>query len=193
MNCDDIVKARVTAETKQQVSAAAERELMTEAAWLKRLVIRELAASQSEDEMVRVPSKAEDARQASARQKRGRRRLVFVSLRPDEMLLLNARAGARGMRPATYVATLIRSHLSQLVPVPKDELQALRRSINELSAIGRNINQIARAANEGGRMPATAREEFRAMLKICEGLRDNTRALMKANLNSWKVGYGENV
>ena len=72
-------------------------------------------------------------------------------------------------------------------------MQALRRSINELSAIGRNINQIARAANEGGRMPATARDEFRAMLKICEGLRDNTRALMKANLNSWKVGYGENI
>jgi len=193
MNCNDIVKARVTAETRQQVTAAAERELMSEAAWLKRLVIRELAASRTGEETGHVPSRAEGGRQAASRQKRGRRRLVFVSLRPDEMLLLNARAGARGMRPATYVATLTRSHLCQLAPVPKDELQALRRSINELSAIGRNINQIARAANEGGRMPATARDEFRAMLKICEGLRDNTRALMKANLNSWKVGYGENI
>jgi len=30
--------------------------------------------------------------------------------------------------------------------MPKEELQALERSIAELSAIGRNLNQIARAA-----------------------------------------------
>ena len=36
-----------------------------------------------------------------------------------------------------------------------------------------------------------AREEFRAMLKICEALRDNTNALLKANLTSWQTGYDE--
>jgi len=35
------------------------------------------------------------------------------------------------------------------------------------------------------------REEFRAMLKICEALRDNTKALLKANLRSWSVGHSE--
>ena len=92
------------------------------------------------------------------------------------------------MRSATYVSVLIRSHLRQLAPLPKDELLALKRSIAELAAIGRNINQIAKAVNEGGRAPGSVREEFRAMLKICEALRDNTKALLKANEISWQTG-----
>lgn len=97
------------------------------------------------------------------------------------------------MRPATYVAVLTRSHLRRLAPLPKDEMQALRRSIGELAAIGRNLNQIAKAANDGGRVPGSAREEFRAMLRVCEALRDNTKALLKANLMSWESGHGEDV
>ena len=97
------------------------------------------------------------------------------------------------MRPATYVAVLTRSHLRRLAPLPKDEMQALRRSIGELAAIGRNLNQIAKAANDGGRVPGSAREEFRAMLKVCEALRDNTKALLKANLASWESGHGEDI
>jgi len=97
------------------------------------------------------------------------------------------------MRPATYVSALTRSHLRHVSPLPKDELIALRRSINELAAIGRNLNQIARSANEGGRLPSSAREDFRAMLKVSEALRDHTKALLKANLTSWESGYGENL
>jgi hypothetical protein len=97
------------------------------------------------------------------------------------------------MRPATYVSVLTRCHLRQLAPLPKDELLALKRSIGELAAIGRNINQIARAANEGGRLPGSVRDEFRAMLKVCEALRNNTKDLLKANLTSWESGYGEDV
>ena len=29
------------------------------------------------------------------------------------------------------------------------------------------------------------------MLKICEALRDNTKALLKANVTSWRVGHAE--
>ncbi len=95
------------------------------------------------------------------------------------------------MRPATYASVLLRAHLRQLTPLPKDELMALKRCIGELAAVGRNINQIAKAANEGGRLPATVRDEFRAMLKICEALRDNTKALLKANETSWSTGHAE--
>jgi hypothetical protein len=31
------------------------------------------------------------------------------------------------------------------------------------------------------------------MLKVCEALRDNTKALLKANLTSWESGHGEDV
>ena len=92
------------------------------------------------------------------------------------------------MRLATYVSVLIRSHLRMLAPLPKDELLALKRSIAELATIGRNINQIAKAVNKGGMAPGSVREEFRAMLKICEALRDNTKALLKTNEISWQTG-----
>ena len=103
-------------------------------------------------------------------------------------MLMDARAEARGMRSATYVSVLVRSHLRMLAPLPKDELLALKRSIAELATIGRNINQIAKAVNKGGMAPGSVREEFRAMLKICEAQRDNTKALLKANEISWQTG-----
>ena len=118
---------------------------------------------------------------------------IYVRLRQDDELLLAARAAARGMRPATYVSALTRCHLKAVAPLPKEELLALKRSISELASIGRNINQIAKAANEGTRFPGYAKEEFRAMLKVCEALRDNTKSLLKANLTSWELGYAQDL
>ncbi len=96
---------------------------------------------------------------------------------------------SRARRPATYASVLLRAHLRQLTPLPKDELLALKRSIAELGAIGRNINQIARAVSGGGELPGSMRVEFSAMLKICEAMRDHTKALLKANLASWAAGH----
>jgi hypothetical protein len=137
--------------------------------------------------------KVENIRRHGARKGSPCDRPVLVLLRPEDRLLLDARAEARGMRPATYLSVLTRSHLRSLPPLPKEERLALRLSISELSSIGRNINQIARAANEGGRLPGSVRDEFRAMLKVCEALRDNTTALLMANVTSWESGFAENV
>jgi hypothetical protein len=189
MNCTEVVKARVSPEVKRQAKALAERELLTEAAWLKRLIIHELraaneAGSSSSMDPIRLP--AETDRGPSGDVKR-----VYVRLCPEDWLLLEARAAARGLRPATYLAVLARSHLRSLAPLPREEYLALMRSIAELAAIGRNINQIAHAANSGRPIPESVAAEFRAMLKVCEALRDNTKALLKANLRSWAVGHDE--
>jgi hypothetical protein len=186
MNCTEVVKARVSPEMKSQVKALAERELLTEAAWLKRLIIRELRAADeaaSSDSADPIRLHGESARGPSGDVKR-----AYVRLCPEDWLLLEARGAARGLRPATYLAVLARSHLRSLAPLPKDEYLALRTSIAELSAIGRNINQIAHAANTGRPIPDSVASEFRAMLKVCEALRDNTKALLKANLVSWRIG-----
>ena len=114
---------------------------------------------------------------------------MYVRISDDDRVLLETRAAARAMRPATYVSVLARAHLRALTPLPKDELIALKQAIAELASIGRNINQIAKVANESGRLPGSAQEEFRAMLKICEALRDKTKGLLKANLASWRTGH----
>jgi hypothetical protein len=193
MRCTEILKARVSAETKLQAKAAAERELLTEAGWLKRLILREVRAADEAASMIKDPRRADGMRRPdlSAGASIGCTKRVYVRLRGEDWLLLEARAAARGMRPATYLSVLTRAHLRTLMPLPKAELLSLKRGIGELAAIGRNINQIAKAANEGSRLPGSVREEFRAMLKICEALRDSTKALLKANETSWSTGHAE--
>jgi hypothetical protein len=95
------------------------------------------------------------------------------------------------MAAATYASVLLRAHLRNLAPLPKDELIALRRSMAELRAVGRNLNQIARAANQGARGNGPGQEDLLAVLRACEGLRVHTKALLKNNLQSWEVGRAE--
>ncbi len=187
MSCTEILKARVSPEIKLQAKVVADRELLTEAAWLKRLIIREIRAADVAASSVDEPCRPG----AGVREANGCGKRVYVRLRDEDRLLLEARAAARGMRPATYLSVLTRAHLRALTPLPKEELLALKRSIGELASIGRNINQIAKAANEGGRLPSSVREEFRAMLKVCEALRDSTKSMLKANETSWSTGRVE--
>ena len=193
MSCTEILKARVSPEIKLQAKVIADRELLTEAAWLKRLVIREIRAADVAGTSIGKTGGTDVTRWPAGATRRGEvgGKRVYVRLRDEDRLLLEARAAARGMRPATYLSVLTRAHIRALTPVPKDELLALKRSIGELASIGRNINQIAKAANEGGRLPSSVRDEFRAMLKVCEALRDNTKAMLKANEISWSTGHVE--
>jgi hypothetical protein len=195
MSCTEFLRARVSPDIKLRVKAITDRALLSEAAWLKRLVIREVRAAHGAEAGECDPGRGVGTRVPSAKNGRptGSSRPLFVRLRSEDWLLLDARAEARGMRPATYASVLLRGHLRRLTPLPKDELLALKRSIGELTSIGRNINQIAKALNEGAKAPGSVREEFRAMLKICEALRDNTKALLKANVTSWESGHSENI
>src|ERR1700678_961311 len=191
MSCTEILKARVSTEIKLQAKAIADRDFLTEAAWLKRLVIREIRACDVANDAGRELGRADDIGRPSraARARGGFCKPVFVRFRDVDRLLLDARAEARGMRPATYVSVLTRSHLRSLTPLPKEEFLALKRSIGELASIGPNINLISKALNEGAKAPGSVREEFRAMLKVCEALRDNTKALLSANVTSWETGH----
>ena len=118
---------------------------------------------------------------------------LYVRLRLDDRALLSDRAGRRGLPSATYVSVLVRSHLRQLAPLPKDELAALKRSVAELGAIGRTLNQIARVAHQSGKPAGPGREDLRVMLKVAEALRDHVKGLIKANQISWEQGNAEDI
>jgi hypothetical protein len=172
------LKARVSLDLKHQVQRAAQDQLITESVWLRRLVADEVRSSvrsfdaRAEPVVKREADVTKDAR-------------LYVRLRPEDRLLLRERAAARGMRGATYLSVLARSHLRNLPPLPKDELLALKAAVAELGAIARNLNQIARGLNRGERVESPGREDFRAMLKVCGALRDHVKALLTANLDSW--------
>jgi len=190
-----ILKTRVTPETKTRVVEIAQGELLTEAVWLRRLVAKALhenTTSSTPSLEVRHTGALTAARGQCSKD-RGRASRLYVRVRREDRLLLHERAAARGMASATYLSVLLRSHLRALTPLPKDELAALRRAVGELGAVGRNLNQIARATNQGTRVAGLGREEFKAILKICEALRDHTKNLIKTNTASWASGYAEDA
>ncbi|HEX5461032.1 MAG TPA: MobC family plasmid mobilization relaxosome protein [Steroidobacteraceae bacterium] len=170
----------MSTEMKSQLHRLAEREQITESALVRQLLETVLRTSGGDGEStVDPPAKvSRDVR-------------LSVRLAPDDRLLLTERATARDMAAATYVSVLVRSHLRGLLPLPKEELLALKRSVAELSAIGRNLNQIARVANQGGRTAAVGSDHIRAMLKVSEGLRDHIKAFLRANERSWRCGYAD--
>jgi hypothetical protein len=76
---------------------------------------------------------------------------------------------------------------------PRIDVPTTKRVVSELGAVGRNLNQLARAANQGERVAGPARDDLRALLRVCEGLRDHIKALVVANIRSWEKGFGEPV
>jgi hypothetical protein len=197
MGTTQILKTRVTPETKVRVVEVAHGELLTEAVWLRRLVAKALhesqASSASSLQAAQGHIGAVTAPRGECSKNRGRAARLYVRVRREDRLLLNERAAARSMASATYLSVLLRAHLRALTPLPKDELAALKRAVGELGAVGRNLNQLARAANQGARVAALGRDEFRPILKICEALRDHTKDLIKANTASWASGYAEDA
>ena len=191
MRRTETLKTHVSPEMKLQARSVADREFLSESSWLRRLVMREIRprsdTSGAEIDLLRSESITGPTSAAPGNNSAGKPMLVRLTV--EDRLLLDARAEARGMRPATYASVLLRAHLRQLTPLPKDELLALKRSIAELGSIGRNINQIARAVSGRGEVPGSLRGEFWTMLKICSALRDNIKALLSANLASWAAGH----
>jgi hypothetical protein len=186
----EVLTTRITPEIKEQVTGVVREEFLTESIWLRRLVLRELRAVGFEDgARHRGHGPPADARGCS--DKRAPGPSLHVRLRPEDRLLLHERAAARGMASATYMSVLVRSHLRSLAPLPMEELIALKRAVSDLGVVGRNLNQIARAANQGDRVRGVGHDEFRAILKICEALRDHTKSLIKANAASWSSGHAE--
>jgi hypothetical protein len=192
----EFIKAKVSADVKARVKGEAERELLTESLWLRRLVDAALCSAPASGDRQRrsvvVGSLNGRVRHAPRREAAGvARTRLYIRLRHEDRLVLQERAEKREMPAATYVAVLLRTHLRALAPFPQEETAALKLSIAELGAVGRNLNQIALVAHKTGRITGPSRDDLRSMLKICEAMREHIKSLVRANRASWESGYAE--
>ncbi len=176
MDKRDFLHTTVTADIKRRIKAAAAAEFVTPTAWLRRVAIRAL------------PPQPLDLVRGEPEEPGGRENRLYVRLGAEDSLLLKTRALARGMRPATYIGVLVRSHLRSLRPLPKDELLALRCAVSELGALTRELHRIAHALAQEGRPSASEQPDLPAVLRLCQALRRDTKALIRANVNSWELG-----
>jgi len=167
----------VDRQLKEQFSAVARAQGLSESALLRRLVAGSVPRiGPADDSMAPVKPLPE-----------GRR--ISVRLYAEDLLLLRERALARELPVSTYVSLLVRSHLRSVVPLPTAELVALKRSLAEVGAIGRNLNQIARAVNEHQWPNGPDLYFLHRILQATAALRDHFKGLIKANLDSWDAGY----
>src|SRR5258708_2185943 len=99
MGCTETLKAHVSPEIKHLAKSVAGRDFLSEAAWLKRLVLREIstcdAAQGGEGETSRAVGNRRPGR--VTRGPNGCGKPMLVRLRIEDRLLLDARAEARGM------------------------------------------------------------------------------------------------
>jgi hypothetical protein len=173
---DHLIAVRVPAETKAAFRAAAGRQGLSESALLKRLLDVALLAS-TERTSVQAPP------EPVARDRR-----LYVRLSLADRRLLCERAEGRDLRPATYVTLLIRAHLLEQPPLPKHDLAAVIRATAEVAAIGRNLNQYVRAVQGGAPAAGFGVENGKALIRVCEALRDGVKRLLAANAASWRAG-----
>lgn len=174
------MQCRVARSTKIAFSELSRCRSLSESAALRQLVETALNAAG-----VSIPRPAPQT--VSPRAAR-----LIVRLLPDDQRLLRERSVARGLPPSTYVSALVRAHLHLLAPLPTEELAALKRVTAELGTVGRNLNQIAQGANQG-RVTGPSREDLRALLRACEGLRTHVTGLIEKNLRSWEAGYDQTI
>jgi Bacterial mobilisation protein (MobC) len=177
MAADSFIQCRVSSETKEALHAAAVRQQLSESALVKRMIELMLHTAGPPD-LTAVPSNDRPTRLTR----------LYVRLSLGDWSLLRERAAARCVAPATYASNLIRAHVRGVSPLLKEELDALRRSIAALRAIGNNLNQIARMSHQNSHAMGPNRDDLRAMLKVCERLRDHVHGLMRANVLSWQSG-----
>jgi antitoxin component of RelBE/YafQ-DinJ toxin-antitoxin module len=105
MSADAFIQCRVTSETKALIQAVANRERITESAFVRQLLETVLRTSAvAVDPGLDHPAKL------------NRETRLSVRLAPDDRALLTERAAARDMAAATYVAILVRARLRALSP-----------------------------------------------------------------------------
>jgi hypothetical protein len=169
----------VSPKKKTRFQALARQEGLSDSALLGLLVDRVLSRNHP-------ASNPQDPPEAVPRSDR-----LTVRLRPKDCARLRDRAKARGMKDATYLALLARAHLCANPPLPKMELHTLTRTVAEVSAIGRDLKQIVRATNREQQEAQSLASELPSLLRTLEELRDEVKAVVKANLVSWESAGAE--
>ncbi len=97
MGCSEAMKTTIPPEVRARAREIADRELLSEAAWLKRLVIREIRACQGASDEGSAPSAGGVRDRSRVPRGRGCARAMHVRLRTGDKLLIHRRAEARGI------------------------------------------------------------------------------------------------
>lgn len=111
---------------------------------------------------------------------------VTIRLRPGDGQAIGARASKRGMKPSTYLAALVRAHLSANPPLPAKELATLKQSIAVLAGLGTVLAQTARNPALSGPALEDVRQAISRARAALAALEQRTHEFTRQALISWE-------
>jgi hypothetical protein len=113
---------------------------------------------------------------------------ITIRLRPGDRKAIGERAARRGLKDSTYVAGLVRAHVSANPPLAADELDALKQAVAVLAGLGRLLARISRAPTVGADaidLPEHLERTRRAVAVVERRVHDLARAALEA----WETRY----
>ena len=114
---------------------------------------------------------------------------ITIRLRPGDGAALDARAAQRGMKASTYLAALVRSHVTANTVLTADELHTVKQAVVVLGGVGRVLSRIARSGARGGALPPDLRQALAQTRTVVAIVEERTSDLARAALRSWESRY----
>jgi hypothetical protein len=173
------ITARASLEEKAQFAALADAAGLSESAFALQAI---RAVLQPRDEKCGLPSTVRAA--ATDR--------ITIRLRPGDGAALVDRGAARGMKPSTYVAALVRSHIVANPPMTDKEVAQLKEGIRILGAFGQRLAETARSPALSGPAQEALRRDLAVIHRLVEALETSTHNVVRASLVSWESRSGRN-
>lgn len=111
---------------------------------------------------------------------------ITIRLRPGDGAALDARAARRGVKASTYLAALVRSHITANTVLTAQELDALKHAVVVLAGVGRVLSRIARSGDQGCPISPEIRQALAQTRSVVAAMEQRTSDLARAALRSWE-------
>lgn len=171
------VRTRLSTARKQAFANLAQREGLTEAGLLRRLVRHAIATEEA-----RQPN---ESRNEDDRRRRNDR--LTIQIHPADRRALQERGAARNITASRYVTALVRAHIDTQPRLPNEEFQALRDLVEQLNNLAPTLNELVHAANQGEPSVEPLRDTLADLLQLFENISVGLRAFARANRRSWEA------
>ena len=114
---------------------------------------------------------------------------ITVRLRPGDGRAISQRASQRGMRASTYLAALVRAHVSANPPFTVDEIATLKQGVALLTTLGQLLSHISRNAAQGGALSPEFEMRLTQTHAVVAVLERRTRDIARSALITWESRF----
>ena len=93
------------------------------------------------------------------------------------------------MRASTYLAALVRAHISANPPLTVDEIAILKQGVVLLAKLGQSLSHISRTAAQVGALPPELQTRLTQTHAVVAALERRTRDVVRSALITWESRF----